>query len=475
MFKNSYSFNDILVNPNISNCYSRKNIDVSTQLTKDIKLNIPIISSPMDTVTEDKMAIQMALKGGLGIIHRYQSIETQCNMINNVKRHLGFILENPYTIYDNCTIDDYIEFTKKYNVYSFIVLKKDTEQVCGIVTKRDYLINKCFNKIFIFEIMTPIEKLIYINEFNIDNIIDIFKIYKIEKIPIIDKESFLLKGLVFFNNIIKIIESKEKSSIDKNGKLLVGAAIGIKGDYLERANALINSGIDILCIDVANGFNIYVKNIIHEIKSKYNIPIMVGNVCTAEGYEFLCNSGADCIRVGVGNGSICSTRLNTGIGNCQFSSLLECSEIAKKYNIPMISDGGHLGLDGNKFKALCAGANLVMLGKTLAGTTESPGNIIYKNGKRYKYYRGMASLHANLSKSEKIGDKLNTLNIEGVEGEIEYKGSVVNILDRLVNNIKSGFSYVGYNNLSELHSGNLTYSIVSSNGVLESDTRIKKI
>lgn len=474
MFKHSYSFNDILISPNLSHCYSRKDIDLSTQLTNNIKLHIPIISSPMDTVTEDKMAIQMALKGGLGIIHRYQSIESQCNMVNNVKRHLGFILETPYTIYNNNTINDYIEFTKKYNVYSFIVLNKETNQVIGIITKRDYLINKCDSKSLISEIMTPIEKLIYVHEFNLDNIINLFKTYKIEKIPIIDNNNYL-KGLVFFNNIIKIIESKEMSSIDINGKLLVGAAVGIRGDYLERTNALIESGIDILCIDVANGFNIYVKNAIQEIKSKYNIPIMAGNVCNAEGYDFLCNSGADCIRVGVGNGSICSTRLNTGIGNCQFSSLLECAAISKKYNIPMISDGGHLGLDGNKFKALCAGANVVMLGKTLAGTTESPGNIVYKNGKRYKYYRGMASLHANLSKSEKIGEKINASNIEGVEGEIEYKGTVNEILDRLVNNIKSGFSYVGCNNIQELHSTNLVYSVVSSNGVLESDTRIKKI
>lgn len=469
MFKQSYSFNDILVNPSYSSCNSRKDISLKTKLTKNITLNLPIISSPMDTVTETDMAITLALHGGLGIIHRYQTIQNQCDMVEKVKRHLGNIIENPYTINENFVIDDYHKYVNKYNVKCFIVVN-EKNKVSGIITKRDILINKFHNKKFIHEIMTPIKKLIYISKFDISEIISLFKNHKIDKIPIIN-ENLHLKGLVLLKHLS---ETNEISSLDNNNKLLVGAAIGIKDDFLERAEKLIQCGTNILCLDTANGYNENVKIAIQSIKSRFpEIPLMVGNVCTAEGYHFLCKAGADCIRVGVGGGSICSTRLNTGIGNCQFSALLECSAISKKWNVPMISDGGHTGLDGNKFKALTTGASCVMLGKTLAGTTESPGNIIYKNGKRYKYYRGMASNYANLSKNEKLGlEYTKNLNIEGVEGEIEYKGSVTDVLIRLKNNICSGMSYLGCNSITQLHNSDITYSIITSNGFSETKTRI---
>lgn len=474
MFKNSYSFNDILVNPLYSSCNSRKDISLETKLTKDIILKLPIISSPMDTVSESDMAIKMALKGGLSIIHRFQTIESQCKMIEKVKRHIGYVIEEPYTINENLNINDYYNYKNKYNVQCFIVLNDDNK-VSGMITKRDVLINVLDNsKNLVKDIMTTYDDLIYINKFNMEEVSESFKKNKIDKIPIIDQDRYL-KGLVLLKNLT---ETNEISSLDTNKKLLVGGAIGIKGDYMERAERMIKQGVNILCLDTANGYNENVKKAIEIIKKKFpSMPLMVGNVCTAEGFEFLCKAGADCIRVGIGNGSICSTRLNTGIGNCQFSSLLECSVISKKYNIPMISDGGHLGLDGNKFKALSTGACCVMLGKTLAGTTESPGNIIFKNGKRYKYYRGMASNFANLSKNEKLGinnDENNSIltNIEGVEGEVEYKGTVNNVLDRLRNNLCSSMSYVGCNSIEELHKSHITYSIITNNGFNETKTRI---
>lgn len=216
-----------------------------------------------------------------------------------------------------------------------------------------------------------------------------------------------------------------------------------------------------------------VYDAIQTLKLTYpNIPVIAGNVCTPDGYEFLCKAGADCIRIGIGNGSICSTRLETGIGMCQFSAILECSHIAKKYNVPMLSDGGHTGKVGNKFKALAAGASCVHLGRSLAGTDESPGRVIFKKGRRFKYYRGMASTFANLSKQEKLGITSGDFHVEGVEGEIEYKGSVKDELKRICNGIRSGMSYLGYTSISDLHSSPVRFTRISSSGLNETLTRI---
>jgi IMP dehydrogenase len=274
---------------------------------------------------------------------------------------------------------------------------------------------------------------------------------------------------MYFNN------NKHIASLDKNGQLLVGAAIGITGDYLQRATELVAAGVDILGVDVANGHNESTLTVIKKLKQMFpSVPIMAGNVCTAEGYESLCLAGADCIRVGIGNGSICSTRLETGIGICQFTALMDCSEMAKKYNVPMISDGGHCGKTGNKFKALAVGSSCMILGKSLAGTTESPGRVLYKGGKRYKYYRGMASAMANLSKQERTSTNSDTTNfhVEGVEGEVEYKGSVVDEIKRICNGIKSGMSYLGVDSISTLHKIDIVFTKMTSSGLKETSTRI---
>jgi len=275
--------------------------------------------------------------------------------------------------------------------------------------------------------------------------------YKLEKLPIVEKKK--IKGLIIFTNLMKYEMNKNKYSLDENNKLLVGAAIGIIDDYLERADALINAGCNILCIDVANGYNEKVAKIIEEIRHSVceNISIMAGNVCNADGFEFLCKAGADCIRVGIGNGSICTTRLVTGIGSGQFTALQQCREIARKYNVGMISDGGHLGKDGNIAKAYVVGSSAMMLGKTLAATDETPGRIINRNNKRVKYYRGMASAMAMVSKAEISNKEYNdTQNPEGVDMEIEIKGPVKNIIKRIESSIKSTMSYIGCKNVNEL-------------------------
>lgn len=470
----THSFDDILITPKYSEIRSRKDVSLKTKLTKNIIINIPIISSPMDTVTEDKMAIAMAMAGGIGIIHRFQSINSQVQMVNKVKRHLSYVIENPYTINYNSTINELINLSNIYNVSGIIVLD-DNNKFIGIVSKKDVQINSLSNKPYMYvkDIMTPKEKVIYVNKYDYNTIIQLYKQYKIEKIPIIDQDN-VIQGLVVFKNLMYFHNNKNIASLDADGKLLVGAAVGATGDYIERTEALVKAGVDIICIDVANGHNILVIEAIKLLKSRYpDLPIMAGNVCTEEGYEALCLAGADCIRVGIGNGSICSTRVETGIGLCQFTALRNCSKMAKKYNVSMISDGGHTGKTGNKFKALAIGSNFVMLGKSLAGTTESPGNIIYKSGKRFKYYRGMASAMANLSKQEKQGNDINTnFHVEGVDGIVEYKGCVNDELNRICNGIRSGMSYLGVTSIAELHNTEIIFTKVTQSGYKETVTRI---
>ena len=311
---------------------------------------------------------------------------------------------------------------------------------------------------------------------------------RIEKIPITD--GIILKGLITLKNIRHYEDNKSKACVDANGALCVGAAIGIVGDYLERLDKLILAGADLICIDVANGFNENVFNAIRIIRAKYpSIILMVGNVCNWQGYEALSRYDVDCIRVGVGNGSICTTRLETGIGKGQFSATAECFNYKVKHNaLPnIICDGGSLGKTGNKVKALACGASAIMLGRTLASTEESPGQVIFRNGRRFKYIRGMASTMANLSKQEKTSNQSSNSNSakrlktnftsEGVDGEQELTGSVVELIEQINGGIKSGMSYLGCKNIIELHEksakNEIKFNLVSSIGMTETGIRVK--
>ncbi len=471
MINESYSFDDILMEPRYSDIKSRSDISLKTKLSDKITLNIPIISSPMDTVTEESMAIEMAMSGGLGIIHRFQSLESQVSMVKKVKRHLSNMIEKPYTIYYKCSLK---ELLSKYNISGIMVVDENNKFV-GIISKRDieiYQISSGSMDVLVKDIMTPLENVKYVEKYDIIEIMGIYKKYKVEKVPILDNEKNII-GLVVLKNLVYFYNNKDIASLDINGRLLVGAAVGIN-DYMERANKLVRAGVNVICIDIANGYNEMMYKAIEYLKLEFpDITIMAGNVCTKTGFEFLCKAGADCIRVGIGNGSICSTRIQTGIGVCQFSALMECAKLAKDYNVTMISDGGHCGKVGNKFKALAVGSRCVMLGKSLAGTKESPGNIIYKSGKRYKYYRGMASMYANLSKQERTGGDINkNFYVEGIEGEIEYKGNVIDEINRICNGMRSGMSYLGVRSISELHETEIVFNKVTSSGLNETLTRL---
>lgn len=449
VIQESLSFDDVLIEPRYSNIQSRKSIDIESRLTKNISLNLPLISSPMDTITGSEMAIQMAINGGLGIIHRYNTIEQQTDMIKKVKRYLSFIIENPYTICCLETVSKLLDRIKIDKVNSYIVVDINGLFI-GLVTKRDlaaHLISGKSNNIFISDIMN--QDIITVEEdITRDEAIKIMNQHKIEKLPVIVGGE--VKGLIIYKNLLEYAKNKDRYSLDLNGKLLVGASVGIVDDYLERSKALVEAGCNILCVDVANGFNEKVKTVIQELK-ELNVDIMAGNVCNPQGFEFLCQAGADCIRVGIGNGSICSTRLVTGVGSGQFTSLMKCREIARKYNVGMISDGGHLGKDGNIAKAFIVGSDVMMLGKTLAATDETPGNIIYRNNRRVKCYRGMASAMAMISKAEMTNKEYNgSQNPEGADIEVEIKGPVSEILQRIESSIKSTMSYVGCVNTEKL-------------------------
>jgi len=525
----SLCFDDVLMEPLLSKISTRSSINLETNIAtngRSLIIKTPLISSPMDTVTETDMAIKMALNGGLGIIHRYMDIDEQVSQITKVKRFLQYIIQEPYKILPTTTLVEIEELRNMYNVSSFCVVDNTNTntKLLGIITKRDieYMKQKQYDirttnycdgingincsymstdnnnddnclSLQAYDFMTKnvitldISMTIHSLETTLSIAKELMLERKIEKIPIVNNG--ILVGLITLNNIKHYENNKSKACIDTNGSLCVGAAIGIVEDYMERLEKLINVGVDLICIDVANGFNENVFKSILLIREKYKaIVLMVGNVCNWQGYQALCNYDVDCIRIGVGNGSICTTRLETGIGKGQFSAVSECFRYKCEYNtLPhIICDGGSLGKTGNKVKALACGSSAIMLGRTLASTEESPGTIIYRNGKRFKYIRGMASTMANLSKQEKTKTPNQTTNqtklktkftAEGVDGEQELSGSVVDVIEQINGGLKSGLSYLGCENINQLHykscKGEIKFNLVTSIGMSESGIRVK--
>lgn len=521
---NSYCFDDILIDPCVSDIDSRKTINLSVDIARyprSLILRTPLISSCMSTVTESKMAIDMALQGGLGIIHRYMPIEKQIKEVERVKRHLQYIIEEPYCISTHkadektpgimqtsiglagptglTTMNDYEENEKKYNIGSFLVTHYMTGQIVGIITKKDYelwksvsLIRKCPNTILdnMSEITTAYMN--YEHECSGKSMDDILKLamelivyHKVEKIPIID-DTCMIRGLITHKNIKHYLANRMTASLDGQGRLLVGAAIGIKHkDELDKLKQLVDCGIDLVCVDVANGFNTHVRDFIIQIRSLYpQLIIMAGNICSADGFKFLDDIDVDCIRVGIGSGSICTTRAETGVGKLQWSAVNECFQYLKQldfsHHAKIISDGGSLGKTGNKAKALVTGSSAVMLGHTLAGTNSSPGSIIIRNGKKCKYFRGMASTMAYLENQEAKGstDIDTKFNPEGVDGFVEIKGNVSDIIEQINGGIRSCLSYVGCHSIDDLHDkrkvDGIKFTLVTSIGMAETNTRISK-
>lgn len=443
------SFDDVLLIPQRSKVDSRQNVVLRSFLTPKINLNLPIISAAMDTVTEGEMAITMARNGGLGVIHRFCSIEHQVKEVLKVKRAENYLIENPICISATTTLKEIKEKTEEYHFQTFLVVDEE-KRLLGLISKRDYLLEDDHKKLA-KEIMTPFEKLIVSYEkITLDKAKEIFRKYKIEKIPIINRNRKVL-GLITFRDFHYSLN--KKASRDSKGRLLVAAAIGIRDDYLERAAELVKAGVDLLCIDVAHGHLEKCLQAVKKVKAKFpNVPLIAGNVATERGAKDLKLAGADIIKVGIGPGGACTTRLVTGVGVPQLTAIMFAKKGVGK--TPIIADGGCKN-SGDIVKALAAGASAVMIGSLLAGTDEAPGKVIKIDGKKVKIFRGMSSVSAFQAKLEKTNQKVQNSNYqplaEGIEQAIiPYKGSAVEVLLEIEKGLQSGFSYCGAHNIQEL-------------------------
>ena len=468
--KEYLTFDDVLLKPQASTILPN-NVDISTNLTKDIKLNIPIISAAMDTVTESKMAISMSQNGGLGVIHKNYDIETQSYEVKKVKRYEAGIVYNPITMSPNNTIEDVLNVMEKHNISGFPVVDK-ANKLQGIITNRDvrFVINK---KTKVKDLMT--KKVISITQTQSKGMSSfglakkLLQENRIEKLVVTDNNNKCI-GLI----TVKDIQRGEKfpySVKDKNGQLLVGAAIGSKPNDLQRAIELDKAGVDILFIDTAHGHSSAVLESFKKIRKKIKLPIVVGNIATPEAAKDLIKLGADAIKVGIGPGSICTTRIVAGVGVPQFTAIQDIATITNKNKIPMISDGG-IRYSGDIVKALAAGANCIMAGSLFAGTDESPGEVFLFQGRSYKSYRGMGSLGAMArgSADRYFQDEINEaikLVPEGIEGRIPYKGQVSNVLFQLTGGLRSGMGYTGSKNLTILKK-NAKFVRLTNSGINES-------
>ncbi len=468
--KEYLTFDDVLLKPQASTILPN-NVDISTNLTKDIKLNIPIISAAMDTVTESKMAISMSQNGGLGVIHKNYDIETQSYEVKKVKRYEAGIVYNPITMSPNNTIEDVLNVMEKQNISGFPVVDK-ANKLQGIITNRDvrFVINK---KTKVKDLMT--KKVISITQTQSKGMSSfglakkLLQENRIEKLVVTDNNNKCI-GLI----TVKDIQRGEKfpySVKDKNGQLLVGAAIGSKPNDLQRAIELDKAGVDILFIDTAHGHSSAVLESFKKIRKKIKLPIVVGNIATPEAAKDLIKLGADAIKVGIGPGSICTTRIVAGVGVPQFTAIQDIATITNKNKIPMISDGG-IRYSGDIVKALAAGANCIMAGSLFAGTDESPGEVFLFQGRSYKSYRGMGSLGAMArgSADRYFQDEINEaikLVPEGIEGRIPYKGQVSNVLFQLTGGLRSGMGYTGSKNLTILKK-NAKFVRLTNSGINES-------
>ena len=467
-FREGLTFDDVLLVPKFSDITSRSQTNLETKLSRNISLNIPLVSANMDTVTESGMAVAMAREGGLGIIHRFLTIEEEANEVLKVKRSGCVMIENPYFISPKQTIKDAIRYMKEKGVSGLLVTDSESK-LAGILTRRDVMFESESTQL-VKDVMTK-DVVTAKPGLSLDEAKEILRKNRIEKLPLVD-ESNHIKGLITTKDITNI-ENYPVASKDKKGRPLVGAAVGVKGDFMDRAESLLEAGADVIVVDIAHGHSENAVNTIRHIKKAFpDSELIAGNVATAAGAEELIKAGVDAVKVGVGSGSICITRVVTGSGVPQLTAVLDCAKVGRQHDIPIISDGG-IRTSGDVTKALAAGASSVMVGSILGGTDESPGSFISKNGKRFKIYRGMASFYASLGrKSKEIGhvsieDDLNDYVAEGVEAMVPYKGSVADILKQLTGGVRSGLSYCGAHTIKQMQE-NAEFIKISGAGFAES-------
>ena len=466
--RDGLTFDDVLLVPKRSSIATRSQTNLQTKLSKNILLNIPIISANMDTVTESTMAVAMAREGGIGIIHRFLTITEQVNEVLKVKRSGSVMIENPYFIRPNQTVKEAISYMREKEVSGLLVTDPDSKLV-GILTRRDIMFELESTKL-VKDVMTS-DVVTAKPGIGISEAKEILRKNRVEKLPLVDEKG-CVKGLITSKDIINT-DNYPAASKDKKGRPLVGAAVGVKDDFMERTEALLDAGADTIVVDIAHGHSDNALNTVRLIKKAFpNCELVAGNVATAQGTEDLIKAGVDAVKVGVGSGSICITRVITGSGVPQLTAIIDCAKVGKKYDVPIISDGG-IRNSGDATKALAAGASTVMVGSILGGTDESPGSPVMKNGKKFKIYRGMASFYASLGRKSKetgsvsIGEDLNDYVAEGVEAMVPYKGSVTDIIKQLTGGIRSGLSYCGANNIQQMQE-NAEFIKMSQAGFVES-------
>lgn len=453
------TFDDVLLVPKFSDVKSRKHAETTSRFSQGITLSVPIVSANMDTVTESSMAIAMARAGGIGVIHRFLPLEVQVSEVVKVKRSEGVVIEDPFTLGPEKTVRDAWEVIGEHDIGG-IVIVDEKRKVLGLVTRRDITLEDDMDR-RLKEVMTPKKELVTASRgVNLEEAGKKLHEHKIEKLPLLDRTG-RLAGLITSKDIMKRRQFPSATK-DSKGRLRVAAAIGVKGDYLQRAERLLDAGVDALVVDIAHGHSTYAIDTLSQIRKRFgDVEVVAGNVATARGARDLIKAGADAVKVGVGSGSICVTRVVTGSGVPQLTAIMDSATAAKEYDIPVIGDGG-VRNPGDVTKALAAGASTVMIGSLFAGTEESPGATILREGVRYKLTRGMASLEATVDRrirergvsrskeSELIEEVIEESVPEGVEGLIPYKGRVEEVVKQLVGGLRSGMSYSGAHTISEL-------------------------
>ncbi len=449
--KEGLTFDDVLLLPAYSEVLPRE-VNTSTQLTKQIKLNIPLMSAAMDTVTEAQLAIALAREGGVGILHKNMSIEKQAEQIRKVKRSESGLIVDPLTLHPDATIGDAIRIMRENKIGGIPIIESNGKLV-GILTNRDLRFEKN-NKLKVKDVMTSENLVTAPQGTDLLKAEKILQQYKIEKLPIVDRAKKLI-GLITYRDILQY-KSHPHASKDSMGRLLVGAAVGITADSLTRVEALLAAGVDVVTLDSAHGHSKGVMDMVKKIKKAYkNLPVIAGNVATADGARALAAAGADAVKVGVGPGSICTTRIVTGAGAPQLTAVMEASEALKKSGVPIIADGG-IRYTGDLVKAIAAGASCVMAGSVFAGVEESPGETIIFEGRKFKSYRGMGSIEAMQEGSkdryfQDVEDDIKKLVPEGIVGRVPYKGTLSEVVHQFVGGLRAGMGYCGAKDISALH------------------------
>ena len=443
----SLTFDDVLLLPGRSEVLPR-DTDTGTYLTKKIQLKTPLMTAGMDTVTEARMAIAMAREGGIGVIHKNMTIKQQAMEVDKVKRSEHGVITDPFFLSPYHTVSDALELMERYRI-SGVPITDETGKLIGIITNRDTRFETEVDK-KIDDVMTKKNLVTAKIDVTMDEALEAMKEHKIEKLPIVD-DNYMLSGLITIKDIEKSIQYPS-SAKDPTGRLLAGAAVGVTGDMMERIAALVKSKVDVIVVDTAHGHSVGVLEAVKRIKVEYpDLQLIAGNVATAEATVDLIEAGVDAVKVGIGPGSICTTRVVTGVGVPQITAIINCSQAANKYGVPIIADGG-VKYSGDITKAIAAGANVVMAGSLFAGTEESPGEEVLFEGRRYKEYRGMGSAGAmdSGSKDRYFQEDTKKYVPEGVEGRIHYRGPLGDVVYQLLGGLKSGMGYVGAKDIEEL-------------------------